>query len=234
MDSKLIDLLRESMIPPGPSGFEDEVRSYIVRKLEEQNLHPLKDNMGNIYLSFGSNTGETLLIAAHMDEIGLLVTGVDDKGKLFFTTLGGVPLNMLDSMHVNVRTKNGYIPGIIGIIPPHLRRDEKQQPKLEDYRIDIGAESKDEAFDLGIEPPNPAILEHKYVELRGGEIIAGRPLDNRVGVAILLELASYLKEIKSTNRNVVLAWTVQEEIGLKGAYALSHSCLLYTSPSPRD
>ncbi|MCE4615154.1 MAG: M20/M25/M40 family metallo-hydrolase [Desulfurococcales archaeon] len=223
MVAELIKLLKESMIPPGPSGFEDEIRSYITRKLEEIGLQPSQDNMGNVYLSLGQKDyEETLVIAAHMDEIGLLVTGIDEKGKLYFITLGGVPLNMLDSMHVKVKTENGYVPGIIGIIPPHLKRDDKQPSKLEDYRIDIGAEAKDEAADLGIEPPSPAVLEHKYVELRGGEVIAGRPLDDRVGVAILLKLAGILKDKRVKNRKIILAWTVQEEIGLKGAYALSH------------
>ena len=223
MVAELFELLKESLNPPGPSGFEDEVKDFITKKLEEFGLHPSHDKMGNIFVSYGSNDySETLVIAAHMDEIGLLVTGVDDKGKLYFTTLGGVPLNILDSMHVKVKTKYGYIPGIIGIVPPHLKRDEKQPSKLEDYRIDIGAESKDEAFDLGIEPPNPGILEHKYVELRKREIVAGRPLDDRIGVAILLKLASDLRNIEIENRKIILAWTVQEEIGLKGAYALSH------------
>ncbi|MCE4606502.1 MAG: hypothetical protein F7B59_04125 [Desulfurococcales archaeon] len=223
MKAELFELLRQSLSPPGPSGFEDEVREFITKKLEELGLHPSQDKMGNIFVSYGSNDySETLVIAAHMDEIGLLVTGVDDNGKLYFTPLGGVPLNILDSMHVEVKSKQRYIPGIIGIIPPHLKRDERQPSKLEDYRIDIGAESKDEALDLGIEPPNPAILEHKYIELRRGEIVSGRPLDDRIGVAILLKLASYLRNIDTGKMRIILAWTVQEEIGLKGAYALSH------------
>ncbi len=223
MSSDLFKTLREAMEKPGPSGFEDEIRAYITDKLVKRGLEPSRDPLGNIYVRFGPEENvETLVIAAHMDEIGLLATGVDEKGKLFFTTLGGVPLNILDSMHVNVKSQTGYIPGIIGILPPHLRRDEKQQAKLEDYRIDIGAESRDEVIDLGVSTPAPVVLESKYRELRKGEVVTGRPLDNRIGVAILLELAEELKDLSASNRSIILAWTVQEEIGLKGAYSLSH------------
>jgi putative aminopeptidase FrvX len=223
MSGDIFKILREAMGKPGPSGFEDEISKYIKDKLVEAGLEPSSDPLGNIYVRYGPENGEeTLVIAAHMDEIGLLATGVDEKGKLYFTTLGGVPLNILDSMHVNVKSKTGYIPGIIGILPPHLRKDDKQQAKLEDYRIDIGAESRDEVIDLGVVTPAPVVLENKYREMRKGEVITGRPLDNRVGVALLLELAKELRNISPRNRSIVLAWTVQEEIGLKGAYSLSH------------
>ncbi len=217
---ELTNILKKVLEPPGPSGFEDEIREVITSILSEWGLKPLEDAMGNVYVEYGEGKGETLMITAHMDEIGLMVTGSDNKGRLYFTPLGGTPVSILESMHVKVKTSKGYIPGIIGIIPPHIRKGETQL-KLEDLRIDIGAESEDEIADLGVQPPTPAILEHKYIELRRGEIIAGRPLDDRVGVSLLLALARYLSGLKPSRR-IILAWTVQEEIGLKGAYALAH------------
>ena len=154
-----------------------------------------------------------------MDELGFLVTGVDYDGRLSFRLLGGIDERVLPGVHVEILAGESIIPGVIGIKPPHLQyQQEKKVVPWSELRIDVGAQSRKEALDLGIKPPVPVVFMKTITSLNRGRVLAARSLDDRVGVSILLALAERIAsgEVKPRGR-LALVWTVQEEVGLRGA-----------------
>ena len=218
----MIALTRELVAIPGPSGFEKMVGDYVVSKLRGLGFKPIMDSMGNVIVEVGE--GPTLVVAAHMDELGFVVTSITEDGLLTFRKLGGIDDRVLPGSQVEVITSEGRVPGVIGITPPHLQ-DEKEAQRIlswRELRIDIGATSREEAEEMGVKVLDPAVFSKTWLELGGGRAVAVRGLDDRVGVAILLAIAEMIaeREIKPSWR-VVLAWTVQEEIGLRGAHFIA-------------
>ncbi|MCE4611718.1 MAG: M42 family metallopeptidase [Desulfurococcales archaeon] len=214
----LIALLREVVKIPGPSGFESMVGEFIVSKLRELGFSPVVDNMGNVVAEAGE--GPTLVVAAHMDELGLVVTGITEEGLLTFRKLGGIDDRVLPGSQVEILTSRGVVPGVIGITPPHLQdeKDAQKVPSWRELRIDVGATSREEAEEIGIKILDPAVFSKSWIELGGGRAVAVRSLDDRAGVAILLAIAEMIAEGEiKPNWRVLLAWTVQEEVGLRGA-----------------
>ncbi len=223
MDRKaLVDVLRELVFTPGPSGFEDRVRRFVEERLRSYGYEPRTDWLGNLYVEVGSE-GDPLLLAAHMDELGFIITGIEDSGLLTFRKLGGIDDRVLPGQHVQVLTEKGVLEGVIGITPPHLQFDRSEQEKVlkwSELRIDIGADGKEEAEALGVKVLDPAVFKKHWSTTANGRYLASRGFDDRVGVAILLELAKMLSE-ERPRRRIVLAWTVQEEVGLRGASYLA-------------
>lgn len=218
--SRLISILKESVMVPGPSGFEGPIRRFIVDRLRSLGLEPRVDEVGNVYVELGSGNSR-LVVAAHMDELGLVVTHVGDDGLISFRKLGGIDDRVLPGQHVQLLTENGVVEGVIGITPPHLMIDERERDRVlrwSELRIDVGASSREEAEEMGIKPLTPAVFKKHWSTLAGGKVVATRALDDRVGVSILLELARMAAEgeVRPSQR-LVLAWTVQEEVGLRGA-----------------
>ena len=214
-----MDTLKEVIRIPAPPGYEERLARYISARLETIGLNPRKDSLGNIYATIDGG-GPKLLVTAHMDETALLVHHIEENGRLRFKPLGGLKPVMLYSQHVRLHTMKGDMPGIIPAAPPHSGGNE-DRVSFNDLYIDVGAESREEALDLGGAPPFPATLNPTLVELRRGEILAGRPLDNRVGVSALLYVAEQLASKEARNATLILAWTVQEELGIRGARALA-------------
>ena len=219
---EVIALVKELVAIPGPSGFERMVSEYVASRLREWGFKPIIDSMGNVMVEAGE--GPTLVVAAHMDELGFVVTGITEDGLLTFRKLGGIDDRVLPGSQVEILTSKGKVPGVIGITPPHLQ-DEKEAQRIlswRELRIDIGAASRVEAEEMGVRVLDPAVFSKTWLELGGGRAVAVRSLDDRVGVAILLALAEMIaeREIKPSWR-IVLAWTVQEEVGLRGAYFIA-------------
>jgi putative aminopeptidase FrvX len=170
------------------------------------------DNVGNLVVELGEGE-ETVAIMAHMDEIGLIITGVNNDGTLNFRKIGGFDDRILAGSHVQVVTESGMLEGVIGITPPHL----SSQQTIENLRIDIGCKSKQEAEALGVKVLDYAVFK-KHASLLNGEFFAMRSLDDRFGCLALLEVLNRVKDEK-LSRKIYFVWTVQEEIGLKGAKA---------------
>lgn len=217
----VVNTLRELTRIPGVSGFEDRIRRHIGSLVDGMG-RIFTDNIGNLYLAVGDG-GIRILLAAHMDEIGLVVTKIEENGVLRFTKIGGIDDRILPSMHVTVHGTKGDVPGVIGILPPHLRSEASQHviPSNELF-IDIGAESRDEALDMGVEVLSPVTLEKPWIMMRGREVVASRSIDDRAGCAILLHVASAVSRMRLKQLEVIFAWTVQEEVGLKGAKAAAN------------
>ncbi|MEB3844437.1 MAG: M42 family metallopeptidase [Desulfurococcales archaeon] len=216
-----LDMLKQTVMARGIPGFEDEVRKFILENVSGDNSNIEVDEHGNIIVLYGGE-GPLLMFAAHMDELGLLTTNVFDDGKISFRKLGGIDDRVLPARHVEIRGDKGYIPGVIGFPSPHLNFEREQNViPWHKLRIDIGANSKREAVEMGVKPGQPVFFKKHWTILAGGKAVSTRGLDDRVGVFILLQLARRLRTEPPRDRRVALAFTVREEIGLWGAYALA-------------
>ena len=217
-----LEIFRKLVYTPGIPGYEDRVRELISSMIKNYGK-TFVDSLGNLVLEIGEGE-KSVLLAAHMDELGLVVTHIEDDGKLRFRKMGGIDDRILPSQHVIIHSENGDIPGVIGLTPPHLRleREVKVVPWNELY-IDIGADSAEEARSLGVEVLDPVTFYKPWSMLKKGKVIATRAVDDRFGCAVLIEIARMIHEGKITPKlKVYLAWTVQEEVGLRGALALAH------------
>ncbi len=214
------ELLVELIKTPGVSGYEEPVRKLVGELVADTGGRLWKDAVGNLYLDFGGD-GPTIVYAAHMDEIGLVVTDVTDDGLLRFRKIGGIEDRILPSMRVTVHTTAGDVPGVIGVAPPHLSLEQQQAQQVPPWHqlyIDIGASSRKEAEELGVRVMDPVTLDKNPTLMVRGRALASRAIDDRLGCAALVALAWRIAdgEVKPRAR-VVLAWTVQEEVGLRGA-----------------
>ncbi len=208
------ELLKQLTEATGVSGDEKEIRllirDLIVEHVDEWSV----DTMGNL-LAIKRGTGEydwRVLIDAHMDEVGLLITDIDSQGMLKFTNVGGFDDRALLGKIVRVGPKK--ITGVIGARAVHLlKRDEYSKVVKKDaMRIDIGAKSKDAAASK-VKIGDYAAFITEYEELEGGRTAIGKAFDNRAGCAALIELLRG----EPFPFDLVAAFTVQEEVGLRGA-----------------
>jgi endoglucanase len=207
------DLLKKLSDAHGLSGFEGNIKSIIRKELEGYVDEISEDRLGNL-IAVKKGTGLSVMIASHMDEIGLMVQYIDEKGFIKFVGIGGWFNPTLHTQRVVLHGTKGPVFGVIGSKPPHVMtpEDRKKEIKMEDMFIDIGASSAEEVAELGIEIGTPVTIEQELIHLANNRI-TGKALDNRVGVLVLIET---LKKMK-TSMTVYAVFTVQEEIGLKGA-----------------
>ncbi len=203
-------LLKELSEAIGISGKEDAVRKIIVDALRDH-VDDLKiDPMGSV-IAFKKGTAENplrVLVAAHMDEVGFMVTGYDGDGLLHFAAVGGIDDRILPGLRVKVG--DNALNGVVTWTPIHQNRDQNVV-KIQNLRIDIGASSKDEAAGK-VKRGERIAFDSRFMELSSG-VIRGKALDDRAGCAMLLDVlmaGPYPVDLYA-------AFTVQEEIGLRGA-----------------
>ncbi|MGB9785594.1 MAG: M42 family metallopeptidase [Fervidicoccaceae archaeon] len=200
----------------GPSGFEDEVRSLVIEDLREASDKLWIDSMGNVIALKRGATDRKLMVAAHMDEIGLIVKHIDEKGFIRFSPIGGWNERILPGSRVRIRASGGkWVRGVIGVKPPHLMTPEEEKKVIEMNKlfIDVGASSKDEVTSMGIEKGSPIVFDQEFVSLTGFRA-TGKALDNRVGLVVSLKA---FIEAEPRDASFYFVATVQEEVGLKGA-----------------
>ena len=210
---KMKRLLERLSNAPGVSGFEEKIREIIFNELDGYVDEMKVDEMGNlIAVRNGIPNGKKIMIAAHMDEIGLMVKYIDEKGFIKFSKIGNVNDQMLLNQDISIQTSNGDINGVIGSKPPHkIKKSEKN--KVVEYDkmfIDIGASSREEAENM-VDIGDPVIIKQNFQDL-GNHLVKGKALDNRAGCAILVDV---LKKVDSS-ATIYGVGTVQEEVGLKG------------------
>ncbi|ADN49512.1 M42 family metallopeptidase [Vulcanisaeta distributa] len=214
---EFIDLLRRLSEAFGPSGFEDEVRDLVIKELEPYVDDLMVDKWGNVIgVRYGSRRDLKAMVAAHIDEIGLLIDNIDKNGFLRFRAIGGWNEVTLVGQRVIIKTVDGKkIKGVIGSRPPHVTPPgkEREAPELKDLFIDIGASSDDEVRKLGVRVGSVAVLDRDFEVLNGG-IVTGKAFDDRVGVAVMLWAA---RQLRGSEVTVYFVATVQEEVGLRGA-----------------
>jgi putative aminopeptidase FrvX len=220
----LDDTLRSLLVAQGPSGYESAPSAAWRAAAERFASDVSVDTMGNLTARVASPEADspTLAIVGHIDEIGLIVTHIDDKGRLFFIGIGGWDPQVLVGQRVDVTTKDGVIPGVIGRKPIHVLEDEerKKAVDLKDLCIDVGARDGDEAKSL-VRVGDVAVIAGEPVELPNERVVS-RAMDNRLGAYIALEAARLVSEAGGAAWDVVAAAAVQEEVGLNGARALAH------------
>ncbi len=206
-----LDELLNLCLTPGISGREELVRQKIITMLPRDVPYKI-DNVGNLVVEVGSGE-ETVALMAHMDEIGLLVTGIRQDGSLTFRKVGGFDDRLLLGTHLQIVTQNGFLDGIIGIMPPHLGGNQS----TDNLTVDVGASSKEEVVRMGIKVFDYAVFK-KHVSVLNEKFVAIRSVDDRFGCLSLLKVLHKVKDVH-LDKKVFFVWTVQEEIGLKGAKA---------------
>ncbi|MGL6298039.1 MAG: M42 family metallopeptidase, partial [Methanobacteriaceae archaeon] len=211
-----MDLMKNLVLTPGISGFEGEIVDLIKNELENHVDELEEDLMGNVIAikngTGGKNTPKVML-AAHMDEIGLMVRHIDKKGFINFSKIGGINDQMILNQVVTIHTNNGPVKGVIGAKPPHRMKpaERKKVISYENMFIDIGAKDAEEALSM-VAIGDPITFNSEFIEFPNN-LIMGKALDNRIGCYVMIEV---LKRVNS-KATVFGVGTVQEEVGLKGA-----------------
>ena len=206
-----VKLLKEICETPGVPGYEQKVRNLVLREVKKLADKVSIDNMGNVTAFKKGKKNKKVMIAAHMDEIGFIVTHIDEKGFLRFIPLGGFDPKTLTAQRVVVHGKKDVV-GVMGSKPIHVMSAEERTKvaKIEDYFIDLGMSKKE--VDKVISVGNTVTRERELIEM--GNCVNCKSIDNRVSVFILIET---LRQLKSTPYDVYAVFTVQEEVGIRGA-----------------
>lgn len=223
MSEESLNLLKELSESFGPSGFERETAAIVKREAQRYADEVTFDKLGSVVAKKrGTSDVPKILLAGHMDEVGFVVTGVDDQtGFVTFSPLGGWFDQVLLGHRVTIRTKRGSVPGVIAAKPPHLLSPEEREKvvKRDSMFIDVGANSRDTAEkELGIVVGDPIAPWAPFLTTRGGKVAMGKAFDDRVGTFVGLEVLRRLKTENVRHPNTIyVAGTVQEEVGLRGA-----------------
>ncbi|MBX5320972.1 MAG: M42 family metallopeptidase [Candidatus Bathyarchaeota archaeon] len=200
----------------GVAGREEEVRALVKDMLKPYVDEVKEDKLGNVIgIKKGKKNAAKVMLAAHMDEIGLFVKTISKEGFLQFTKIGGIDDRILLAQKVIVHTEKGPLHGIIGSKPPHIQKEEERKKVMtyDELFIDIGAESQEEAKKMGVKIGDPVSFDIKFARI-GNDIVIGKAFDDRVGCAVMIEA---IKQLKKTECTVYAVGTVQEEVGLRGA-----------------
>ena len=223
MNIKSIKSLQEELSSLiGVSGHEDDVSNFILKLIEKENLADKAwiDPLGNVLaIKKGTNGKERILLDAHTDEIGFMVSHIEKKGFLRFVPIGGWDIRILLGQSVVIRSKVGELfHGIIGSKPPHLTStDERKKPvKIPNMYIDIGMNSIDEVTNNNIFIGVTGTLFSPFVDFPN-DMVLGKAVDDRTGVNVLLHIMRLLNEDPSFKDTVLFNFAVQEEIGGRGA-----------------
>ncbi|MCS7139489.1 MAG: M42 family metallopeptidase [Candidatus Nezhaarchaeota archaeon] len=217
--SSLLNILRRLSEAHGPPGLEDEVAEIITNELKGHVDEIVRDPLGNIVARKGSGN-KTLMIAAHMDEIALIVKSITDKGFIKFAKLGGMWDQLITGQHVVIHGSKGRVRGIIGSKAVHVMKEDERKQLLtyEKMFVDVGAKSLEEVKEMGIEIGNFITIDKKLIEL-ANDLVAGKAFDDRAGCAALIQA---IKEARPKCK-VYAAFTTQEEVGLRGATVAGYS-----------
>jgi putative aminopeptidase FrvX len=214
-------LYRDLVDLPGAPSFEKPVREYMRQNLEPYVDEIIEDKLGSIFgvINKGS-IGPKVMIAGHMDEVGGIVTGIEKTGLISVTNLGGMHGNTYLGQHFDIITDDlEKIPGVSASRPPHLLRGTGEKPKdleYKDLKIDIGADNKEHAQELGVKIGQQVISRNDFTVTKDGKKFISKAWDDRFGCGMSLELARDIEK-ENLECELYLGATVQEEVGLRGA-----------------
>jgi putative aminopeptidase FrvX len=210
------EFLKSLLSTPGPSGYE-RAAAEIWRAEAGEFAEVRGDRMGNSFATLNGGGAPRVMLSGHIDEIGLMVTHIEEGGLLRFQGVGGWDPQVLVGQRVLVQTMNGVVPGVIGKKAIHVMEadERKKVSEIKSLWIDIGAKDGDEAKGR-VRVGDVAVVDQDVLELPNGRI-ASRSLDNRMGAFVVLEALRLLSEGESLAAEVVAVASVQEEIGLYGA-----------------
>jgi putative aminopeptidase FrvX len=219
LEPRSLDFLKKLLDTPAPSGFEapaarvwrDEAASFADRVDS--------DVSGNSIAVLNGGGAPRIMLAGHIDEIGVMVTHIDDDGFIYFEGLGGWDSQVLVGQRIRLLTRAGAIIGVVGKKPIHLMKgdDKDKVSKIDDLWIDIGAGDRAAAAARGVRVGDPGVIEAPLLEL-GSDLIASRSIDNRIGAFVVLEALRMLAAEPPAAMVAAVA-TTQEEIGYSGGGA---------------
>ena len=210
------EFLKRLLSTPGPSG--NEGATVKIWREEAGGFAEVRgDKMGNSFATIGAGGSPRVMLSGHIDEIGVMITHIDDQGLLHFIGVGGWDSQVLVGNRVRIQTANGEIVGVVGKKAIHLMEAEerKKVSQIKNLWIDVGARDGDEAKGM-VRVGDVGVLDQALLELPNGRI-ASRSLDNRMGAFVVLEALRLLSEEDGIAPEVVAVASVQEEIGLYGA-----------------
>ncbi len=210
--------LKNLLSAAGASSFESQPAKVWCQQAKLYEAEVYTDTYGNSFATFNSDSKPHVMLAGHIDEIGLIVTYIDDEGFIYFKGVGGWDSQQLVGQRVRIVGYKGELVGVIGKKPIHLMdsSDRNKVSKIADMWIDIGAKDADEAKQH-VRVGDFAVIEQPMVELLNGRFVS-KAIDNRIGSYIVLEAA---KEVKAKSQVTAVA-TVQEEISGVGAFIASY------------
>lgn len=198
----------------GPSGYEDEVREIIKNEMKDFCDELYEDNIGNLICHKKGIMvdDKSIMLTAHTDEVGFIISYVNDNGYLKFQTIGGIDPNVLVSKKIVIGENK--ICGVIGTKPIHQNKENNDKIKISDLYIDIGAKSKEDALKI-INIGDYACFDSHYIEFGDG-FVKAKALDDRVGCCAMINVAKRMPEA-----DIYYVFAVQEEVGHRGAIIAS-------------
>lgn len=200
----------------GVAGREDEVRNLMVRLLKPYADEITVDRLENVIaVKKGKKNTPKVMLAAHMDEVGLMVKTITKDGFLQFSKMGGIDDRVLLAQRVRVLTEKAKLPGVVGAKPPHIQKEDERKKiiQYDELFIDVGAANREDAKAMGVKVGDPVAFDVDYVST-GKDTFLGKAFDDRAGCAVMIET---LKQLSSTDCTVCAVGTIQEELGLRGA-----------------
>ncbi len=219
---KTYETLKTLSLLPGVPGQETKVRQYIKSSLEGHADEFVIDNLGSL-IAIKKNDGPKVMIAGHMDEVGLLVTQITKDGFIKFQTLGGWFSQVMLAQVWDIHTPKGIITAVTGVKPPHIIPVDKRKEaiSIESMYLDIGVSNKEEALALGVLPGQMVTPHSEFKVLGSGKHLLSKAWDNRIGSAVVMEVLKRLNQAQCSNE-LFATFTVQEEVGLRGAKTSSY------------
>lgn len=218
-----LEFLQKLVDAPSPTGAEEIAQNMFREYLKDAADEFHTDVLGNVDAVLNPGGSPKIMLMAHVDEVGLQVRYISDKGFIYFNQLGGLDAHLLPSKRVSILTKSGTeILGVIGKKAIHLQEPDERKKviKLKDQYIDIGARSREEVEKLGINIGDPIVFNDKFSNLGNNGDIVSRCFDDKIGVFIIAEVLRHLKK-ESISAAVHCVSSVQEEIGTRGAIVSS-------------
>ncbi|MBI2567341.1 MAG: M20/M25/M40 family metallo-hydrolase [Candidatus Schekmanbacteria bacterium] len=216
-------ILRQLSDAIGVPGFEDEVRSVIRGLIAPVADEVRTDVLGNLIATRRGRAGFKLMLDAHMDEVGLMVSAIDSGGFLRFATLGGWDVRDLPAHGVTIVTRQGErVFGIVGTRPIHITppEDRTKAIPLDDLYIDIGARDAAEVAAMGVRIGDPAVIHYPFRPL-GTRQVVGKAFDDRAGCAVAIRVLEALAGV-DLNLDLACCFSVSEEVGARGAPAAAY------------
>lgn len=225
MEEKTFQLIKELTELQGTSGNEYRVREYMREKMTPFVDYVETDGLGGIFGVRESSVADAprIMVAAHMDEVGFIVTQITNNGMLKVTPLGGWNPYVVSAQRFTLQTREQDIPVISSSIPPHLLRGTAGagDVKVDEILFDAGFDSKEEAMEFGVRPGDPIVPQVETIWTANKKKIIGKAWDNRYGNVVVLEALEALKNEKLPN-TLIAGANVQEEVGLRGTKGAVH------------
>ena len=217
------ETLRKLLTAPGPSGYE-QAPAAVFREAAAAFAEITYDTIGSTVARVkGTGDGLSVAVVGHIDEIGMIVHHIDDDGYLWFTGVGGWDPVILVGQRVEISTRDGRVPGVVGKKPIHLLKDEerKKAPELKGLHIDIGAKDGDDARSM-VRVGDVAVIAGEPVEFPHNRLVS-RSMDNRLGCYVAFEAARLVAEAGGAPGDVAACAVTQEEITFGGATTTAYT-----------